>query len=327
MKVLTATKALAVFEFLEDLEDIEQTEALFTGRIYDALSEVQFVIVDFEDVVEQPYDVEMLRRVFAENEILFASSEEFLSQPEHWIQEARRVRGQLTKLPKKRVIAFAAYAGGTGKTTLSLDTALHFARRTAMPVLAVEFTYGVSALAALTGLEMPHLFDLATQLDVVAARWKGVTLVPMDYDSCQDLPIQRIARYLEEEMNNHVLTVVDATWPHPLIGAVQEEVDEWFAVATPRVDAVENAEKLRDELGSKKASIIVNRRGGVVDSLALSRVGSALDLPEVRRPDQYDGKLGKQVLSLTYGPKTWRKYEKGFVDRLRDRLAPGRAGD
>ncbi|MGD2176520.1 MAG: hypothetical protein PVG71_01735 [Anaerolineae bacterium] len=327
MKVLTATKALEVFDFLEDLEDIEQSEALFTGQIYDGLPEVQFVIVDFEDVVEHPYDVEMLRRVFAEKEVLFASSEEFLSQPDHWIEEARRVRGQLTKLPKKRVIAFTSYAGGTGKTTLSLDTALHFARRTAMPVLALEFTYGVSALAALTGQEMAHLFDLATQLEVEAARWKGVTLVPMDYESCQDLPVQHIGRYLQEEINRHVLTVVDVTWPHALIGAVQREVDEWFAVATPRVDAVGNAKKLRDELGGNRASIIVNMKRGVVDSFALSNVESTLDLPEVRRPDQYDGKLGKQVLSLIYGPKTWRKYEKGFIDRVRDRLAPGRAGD
>ncbi|MGD9029158.1 MAG: hypothetical protein PVG25_05055 [Anaerolineae bacterium] len=327
MKVLTATKNLAVFDFLRDLEDIEQREALFTGLIYDALSEVQFIIVDFEDVVEHPYDAEMLRRVFAEKEILFVGSEEFLSQPDHWIEQARRLRGQLTRLPKKRVIGFASYSGGTGKTTLSLDTALHFARRTGMPVMIAEFTYGVSALAALTGLDMAHLFDLATQLDVEAARWKGVTIVPMDYESCQDLPIQRIERYLQEEANRHVLTVVDVIWPHALVNAIQQGVNEWFAVATPRVDAVSNAQKLRDEIGGNRASIIVNRKGGVVDSFALSDVESALDLPEIRRPDQYDGRLGKQVLSLTYGPKTWRKYEKGFIDRVRDRLAPGRAGD
>jgi hypothetical protein len=326
MKVLTATKNLAVFDFLQDLEDIEQTEALFTGQIYDALSEIQFAIVDFQDVVEHPYDVEMLRRVFAEKDILFASSDEFLSQPEHWIEEASRVRGRLTKLPKKRVIALTSYSGGTGKTTLALDTALHFARRAKTPVMIAEFTYGVSALAELTGLEMPHLFDLATQLDVEASSWKGVTLVPMDFETCQDLPIQRIGRYLQEEMNRHVLTVIDATWPHPLIGAVQQEVDEWFAVATPRVDAAANARKLRDELGDR-ASIIVNGRAGVVDAFAVSQLKQAHTLPKIRQPDRFEGKLGKQVLSLTYGPKTWRRYEKGVIGRLRDRIAPGRARD
>jgi hypothetical protein len=320
MKVLTATKALAVFDVLEDMEDVEQKEALFTGQIYDALPEAQLVIIDFDDVVEHPYDVAMLRRVFAEQEILFASSDEFLSQPEHWISEGQRMRGELTRLPKKMVVGFASYSGGTGKTTLALDTALHFARRTRMPTAVIEFTYGVSALAALTGLEMPHLFDLATQLDVEAGRWKGVTLMPMDYENCQDLSVHQISRYLQEQIDNHVLTIVDTTWPHGLVGAVQGEVDQWYAVATPRIDAVENAQKLSDELNPNRASIIINKKGGVVDSLALSRVESALDLSEIRQPDRFEGKLGKQVLSLTYGSKTWRKHEKGFIARLRDRL-------
>jgi hypothetical protein len=327
MKVLTATKALAVFDVLEEMQDVEQKQALFTGQIYDALPEAPLVIIDFEDVVEHPYDVEMIRRVLAEKGILVASSEEFLAQPQHWIDEAQRVRGGLTRLPEKRVIGFASYSGGTGKTTLALDTALHFARRTEMPVLVTEFTYGVSALAALTGLDMPHLFDLATQLDVEAARWKGVTLAPMDYENCQDLSVHQIGRYLKEQMNRHVMTIVDSVWPHGLLGAVQKEVDEWFVITTPRVDAVENAERLRDELDGKKASIIVNKKGGVVDRFALSEVDRALELPEIRQPDRFEGTLGKQVLSLTYGSKTWRKYEKGFVDRLRGLIAPGRAGD
>jgi hypothetical protein len=323
MRVLTATKALAVFELLEDMEDVEQEKALFTGQIYDALSEVQLVIIDFEDIVEHPYDVELLRRVFAEEDVLFASSEEFLAQPEHWIGRGQGAKG-LTRLPDKRVIAFASYSGGTGKTTLALDTALHFARRTGRAVMIVEFTYGVSALAGLTGLEMPHLFDLATQLDVEASNWKGVTLVPMDYENCQDLPIEQIRGYLKEEMDAHVLSIVDTTWPHGLIGAARKEIDEWFVVATPRVDAVENARLLQEKLGNSIASIIINKKGRVMDSLALSGIERTKDLPEVRQPDRFEGKLGKQVLSLAYGPKTWRRYEKGFVVWLRNRFASGR---
>jgi hypothetical protein len=323
MKVLTATKALAVFDVLEGMEDVEQEQALFTGQIYDALSEVQLVIIDFEHVVEHPYDLELLRRVFAEEEILFASSEEFLAQPEHWRERALRVKGQLTRLPDKRVIAFVSYSGGTGKTTLALDTALHFARRTKRAVMVAEFTYGVSALKGLTGLEMPQLFDLATQLDVRAANWKGVTLVPMDYENCQDLPIEQISNYLEEEMDAHVLTIVDSRWPHGLIGAAQEEVDDWFVVATPRVDAVDNAQQLRSELGENMASIIINKKGRVVDSLALTGIERALDLPQVRQPDRFEGKLGRKVLSVVYGPKTWRRYEKGFAVWFRNRFAFG----
>jgi len=322
MRVLTATKALAVFDLLEDMEDVEQEKALFTGQIYDALSEVQLVIIDFEDVVEHPYDVELLRRVFAEEDVVFASSEEFLAQPDHWIGRAQGMKG-LKRLPDKRVIAFASYSGGTGKTTLALDTALHFARRTGRAVMIAEFSYGVSALTGLTGLQMPHLFDLATQLDVEAANWKGVTLVPMDYENCQDLPIEQISSYLKEEMDAHVLTIVDTQWPHALVRAAQKEVDEWFVVATPRVDAVENAQLLREELGENRASIIINQKGKVVDSLALTGIERAKDLPQVRQPDRFEGKLGKQILSLAYGPKTWRRYEKGFAVWLRNHFAFG----
>ena len=325
MRVLTATKALEVFDVLEEMEDIEQQQALFTGQIYDALSDVQLVVIDFEDVVEHPHDLELIRRVFAEEEVVFASSEEFLAQPERWIEEARGKGGALAgPLPETKVIGFTSYSGGTGKTTLALDTALHFARQTGRAVAIAEFTYGVSALRALTGLEMPHLFDLATQLDVEAARWKDVTLVPMDYENCQDLPIDQLRSYLKEQIDVHVLTIIDSQWPHGLIGAAREAVDEWFVVATPRVDAVDNAKKLRDELGEKKASIIINSKGKVVDSLALTGTERALDLPEVRQPDRFEGKLGKKVLSLAYGPKTWRRYEKGLIIRLRDRLTGSR---
>ena len=320
MRVLIATKALAVFDVLEEMEDVEHRQALFTGQIYDALSDVQLVIIDFEDVVEHPHALELIRRVFAEEEVVFASSADFLAEPDRWIDEARRKKGKLMRLPDKRVIGFTSYSGGTGKTTLALDTALHFARRTGRGVAIVEFTYGVSALHALTGLEMPHLFDLATQLDVEAARWKDVTLVPMDYKNCQDLPVDQLRRYLKEQIDIHVLTIIDSRWPHGLIGAAQREVDEWFVVATPRVDAVNNAKKLRDELGENKASIIINGKGRIVDSLALTGTERALDLPQLRQPDRFEGKLGKKLLSLAYGAKTWRRYEKGLIVRLRDRL-------
>lgn len=324
MRVLTATKSLEVFDILENMEGIEQKEALFTGQIRDALPDVSLVVIDFDDVVEHPYGVEVLRRHFADHEVLHVSSEEFVAQPEYWKKEAEgQGRKTFTRIPDKRVIAFASYSGGTGKTTLALDTAVHFARRTGDPVLLTEFTYGVSSLAALTGLDMPHLFDLTTMLDVEPTRWKGVTLAPMDYEYCQDLPIPQIAAYLKRESRRHVLTVVDTTWPHALVGAVRPEIDEWFVVATPRVDAAENAEKLVSELHAGRVSLVVNKKGNLGDSLALLNTERALDLPEIRQPDRFEGKLGKQVLSHTYG-KAWGQYEKGFIENLRGRLGIGR---
>ena len=324
MNVLVATKALPVFDVLQGVEGIECEEALFTGQVYESLANVQLVVVDFEDLVPHPYTTEMLQDLLTESGIPFVSSKEFLAQPEHWITEARRVKGEITPLPTKKTIAFVSYSGGTGKTTLALDTALHFARRTKLPVLLTEFTYGQSALAALVGVEMPHLFDLATQPDAEAVTWHGVTLIPMDYEHCSDLSIHLIGRYLKEQIAEHVLTVVDSRWPHALIGAIRDEIDHWFVVATPRADTIENATRLKEELGPK-AAIILNQKGGPMDSLALSGVERALDLPHIRQADRFEGQLGRPILAQAYGPQNWRRYEpKNLLARLGHALGFGR---
>ena len=329
MRVLIATKVLAVFDALKDVKDIELEEALFSGQIYEGLAGVQLAIIDFEDVVSHPYSLDMLKEVLAERGVLFVSSQEFLSQPDRWLAEARAGKGELTALPQQKAVAFVSYSGGTGKTVLALDTAVHFARRTKMPVLLAEFTYGGSVLPPMTGRDMPHqLFDLATQLDVEAPKYKGVTLVPMDYEHCQDLPVRQLTQYFEEQMEKHILMVVDSRWPHGLIGAVQHEIDEWFVVATPRVDTVENARRLRQELEKleRKASIIINQKS-TADSLALAGFERALELPTVRQPDRLEGQLGREILSLIYGKKNWRRYEpKGFLANLGRRLGFGGRG-
>jgi hypothetical protein len=321
VKVLVATRDLGVFEALQGLTGLEYDEALFTGQIYEALPGAQLIIVDFDDLVEHPYSVGMLRGILSDSDVPFVSSEEFLAEPDSWLMEARRLGGEATDLPTKRTVAFVSYSGGVGKTVLALDTAAHFARRAQLPVCLLEFTYGESAIQALVGQNVPALFELATQPDVEPLVWNGVTLVPMDYDNSRDLSIQLLGKYLKDIMREHVLTVIDAHWPHALIGAVRDEIDRWYVVATPRPDAVENAEKLAAELGPK-ASVVLNQKGGMVDSLALSGVERAVELPVVKEPDRWQGDLGKRILLHTYGEGTWGAYEpKGMFEGLRKRFS------
>ena len=308
MKALVATTELAVFDALQGLSGLEVQEALFTGQIYEALPGAQLIIVDFDDLVEHPYSVGMLRGILTDSSVPFVSSEEFLAEPDSWLTEARRLGGEATELPTKRTLSFVSYSGGVGKSVLGLDTAVHFARRAKLPVALLEFAYGESAVSALVGQSLPALFELATQPDVEPTVWQGVTLVPMDYDNSRDLSIQLLGKYLKDVMREHVLTVIDAHWPHALIGAVRDEIDRWYVVATPRPDAVENAQKLAAELGPK-ASIILNQKGGMVDSLALSGIERAVELPVVKEPDRWQGNLGKRILLNAYGEGTWGAYE------------------
>ena len=311
MKILVATKSVPVFQALRSIPDIESEPALYTDQIVKTIPSAQLVIIDFGDVVEYPYEIGMIQSLLAEAQekrgLAWTTSEEFLANPEDWIQRASRSRGGRT-LPDKLTVAFTAYSGGVGKTTLALDTALHFARRTERPVLLLEFVYGGSALVALTGLEMPFLYDLTSKIDLQPAMFKGVTLIPMDYDNCRLLPPEEFGKYLKRQMAKHVLTVVDTTWPHGLVRSIQGEVDQWLVVACPRLDAIENANKLTQELGSK-AAFILNLKRGMGDNLALAGIERQLELPYVDRVDQWDGKLGKQLLLYVYGP-AWREYEK-----------------
>lgn len=321
MKVLVATKELAVFDSLQGLSGLDTEEALFTGQIYDSLPGAQLIIVDFDDLVEHPYSVGMLRGILSDSDVPFVSSEEFLAEPESWLKEARRLGGEATELPTKRTAAFVSYSGGVGKTVLAMDTAVHFARRAELPVALLEFSYGESAVGALVGQTIPALFELATQPDVEPTVWNGVTLVPMDYDNSRDLSIQLLGKYLKDIMREHVLTVIDAHWPHALIGAVRDEIDKWYVVSTPRPDAVENAEKLTAELGPK-AAVILNQKGGMVDSFAMSGIDRAVELPSVKEADRWGGSLGKKVLLHVYGEGTWGAYEpRGMFSGMRERFS------
>ena len=321
MKVLVATKDLAVFDALQGIDGLEVDRALFTGQIYDALPGSRLVVVDFDDLVEHPYSVGMLRGVLSDSDVPFVSSEEFLAEPDSWLAEARRLAGDASDLPTKRTIAFVSYSGGVGKTVLAMDTAAHFVRRCKLPACVLEFSYGESALAARMDQEIPALFELATQPNVEPHKWNGVTLVPMDYDNSRDLSIQLLGKYLKDIMREHVLTVIDSHWPHALIGAVRDEIDRWYVVGTPRPDAMDNAEKLASELGPK-AVILLNQKGGLGDSLALQGIQRAIEVPVEREPDRFTGKLGKRVLMHTYGEPTWGQYEElTFMEKWRRRRA------
>lgn len=339
MKVLAATKALEVLETLSGKEGVELVQALYTGQICDALEGARLVIIDFEDLVPHPRSIDYVKGVLASSNAHVYTSEAFLQQPEYLLEKARQEAGEITRLPDKMVIALVSYSGGTGKTTLAIDTALHFARRTRKPVFLTEFVYGKSSLTALTRLDMPHLFELATQVGVEATQWEGVTLAPMDYDYGSLLTRDVLSNYLNRQLQNHVLSVIDARWPHALLDVVADAVDLWLIVTSPRADALENAEKLKAELEERlgqaaeptgsampypsagprwdrrpvRTAIVLNQKGGLVDSLALAGTHFDLELGRIAQPDgRWDGRLGRQILGLVY-KDSWKQFERPKV--------------
>jgi hypothetical protein len=320
MKVLVATKERPVFDIIrESRNDIEPVPALDTGRIYEAIPGTQFAIIDYDQVVSQPFSTETVRKLLDQAKIPQYTSSQFLDSHEALIKENRNKPGRRPfALPPKRTIAFTSYSGGTGKTSLALDTALHFAAqamiRMPLPVAVFEFTYGDSALGALLGEVRPGLHDLVGQPEIIPYQLQGVDLYPMDYDQIKLVRPEQVAAYCREQMSHHVLTVIDAMWPHGLASVIGGEVDLWIVLTTPRADAIENARRLRHELvvdyGENKVIMAVNQMGGLASSLALWGTQHDLEIPSMSQGDVvFGGRLGKVVLNHLYGP-LWQEYEK-----------------
>lgn len=318
VKVLVATRNHEVYRFFDKCEDTQLLEAISTEGAYQALPQAHLAIVDLEELVESSLSRQALAGLLQEAAIPLTTGDEFLARPEAWMETGRGISARILHLPPKTV-AFVSYSGGVGRTTLALDTAIHFAEVTKLPTLLVEFCHGISAVATLSGIQAPHLYDCLTQ-GVKPAQWRGVTLLPMDYDLAKLLPLEQIGEYLKREEAGHILTVIDACYPHALLEAVRKEVVRWLVVATPRDDAILNGLQLKEEL-APRASLVINCRRAT-DSVLLLGVERELDLPHISNPDQFKGLLGGEILSHIY--RSWRRHdEKGFRVTLGHLLGRG----
>ncbi|MFH1084460.1 MAG: hypothetical protein V1772_01680 [Chloroflexota bacterium] len=326
MKVLVATRESAVFDALRGAPAVEDTIiALVTGKVYEAVPDVQLVIIDYDDLIPHPFSTEMVHGLLRRRkQLVVCSSAEFLEDPQRYLG-ARYSRERMLPLPEPKIIAFTSYSGGTGKTTLALDTAFHFAQETgeelALPVGLFECTYGGSALQALLNLDGQRtVHDLASRGDLQPAEFSGMLLYPMDYPQVRLLSSDRVLRYLKQQINNHVLTVIDTSWPHGLMAELGSEVYLWIVVTTPRIDAVDNARRLLEELrrdyGEGKVILAVNQMGGLGASLALMGTPRAIEFPQLQSSGAlFDGRLGRQVLSYAY-PGLWPQYLRKRKRRL-----------
>jgi hypothetical protein len=340
MKVIVATKERSVFDILNarmsvserdrrSSDDLEPISALTTGRIYSAIPQTQLAIVDYTDLVAHPFSPQLIQHLLEKAPFTVCSSAEFVADPDEYLS-GRRSRQRPLPLPSKKVVAFTSYSGGTGKTSIALDTALEFARQTrqtfALPTAMLELTYGASALRALLSLEeAPNLYDLASAPEATPAEFSGVSVYPMDHDQIRLLPTSQTLRYIQQQVSSYVFTVIDVVWPPILLSSIQNEVDLWVVVTTPRIDAVENARRLRQELerdyGENKVIIAVNQMGGLGTSLALMGTHRELELPKVRSNGiLFEGRLGREVLTQVYGP-LWREMR---LHRRRRRLFASR---
>ena len=309
--------------------DLEIVEALTTQGVYSALSKGRFhlVIVDLDTLPETGLPRETLRSILARHKIAYVSGEEFALHPERWREKSLLAAG-IAQSPPAQVVGLVSYSGGVGKTTVSLDGAARFARQTRLPVAVIEICHGVSGLAALTQTTPSFLHQCALQGEH-PLMWRGVTLLPLDYDKAHRWEPTQFTPYLKELVAQHILTLVDSKWPHDLLPAVWGLVDRWLILAmVDRLDTLANGLRLQEELKEEKglsSTIVINRchrsSGFLLGSV--TGIEDALKLSEVRSPNEFTGELGEQLLAFIY--PDWRKYEPSGVHRGLSHLLGRRA--
>ena len=268
-------------------------EAVTCDGLYRTLKDADLVIANLAELATRSLAPEGLLEIIAASGTPLATPEEFAADPRRWQESALVTKGFTEHLPPK-CAAIVSYSGGVGKTTISLDMAALFARKTKLPTMVTEFCYGTSALRAICHLEdAPTIYECITKGEA-PAEWRGVRIVPMNFTLARMLASEQIADFLSRERRNHILTVLDCHFPHPLLKEVEPNV--WLIVGTPKPDALSNALTLVEEISSEK-KVVINMAKG---KLGLVGVKRDLTLPQVPEPERYDGRLGEKVLRLIY---------------------------
>lgn len=296
LNVLVGTRSSEALAALGRLSrNWEVREGITTDVAYRMLEGCHLAVIDLDELLERELSREGLARVLADSGIPWASPQEFASDPELWESTALAAHGSLEHLPC-RCLGITSYSGGVGKTTLALDTALHFARTARLPVLVVEFGYGASAFRTVADPSLPSVYDCVSG-GKAPGQWRGVDLLPMSWELARLVPIQAFSDWLGQARRSHVLTLVDVQYPHALLPAAEPHVDEWLIFATSRPDTVSNAVELSGRL--KPSRVVLNQKSWA-DQLALHGFHHDLEIPFEPHADRLGGRLGRRLLSAIY---------------------------
>jgi hypothetical protein len=297
INILLASKSPQVVQALGRFSHPYQIagEAVTTDGVYQRLKGVHLVVLD-DVVATSALSEEGLLAILAQAEIPYTGAAGLLADPATWEARALEAAGAIEYLPP-RCLVVTGWGGGVGKTTLSLDTAVRFAAQSRLPVAVVEIAY-VSAFQPLCG-NYPPLGDCITGT-AQPGRWRGVTILPFDYDMVRRISTDRVREYLIRLKQDHVLLVVDAHYPHPLFEQAATVATHYLLVGEPaRPDTVVYLDGLRGELASE--GWIAFNKCRPADRLTTLGLNHDLAIPLLEGADRLaGGDLGRRVLKLLY---------------------------
>jgi hypothetical protein len=272
---------------------LQRREALSAAGAYESLRGAHLAIIDPDALVGTPQEHAQLEAALQGSTLVTVSGREFMAQAERYLEQAVAATGLGQMLPPRRV-AFTAWAGGVGRSTLALASGRTFAEATHLPTAVVELTPGPSALRALTNTEGPDLYHVLEQEEAYPI-WEGVTLALMDWSVARLLDPQQILTAWQELATEHIYVAYDAPAWHPLFDRLS--IDTYVVLADARADAQVEAVALLEDL---------DRANGATTYLGLNRGGLAGRVSLPRKPDlqlralRDPMKVGTDVLRLVY---------------------------
>jgi len=306
VRVLVATSQVEVHTALETIAPYQSTEAVTTRGVYHALPKVQLAIVEIDSLIEEEVPRGTLVEILNRSHVPWTTPEGFLSEPMTWRAHALAASGNFQSFPPATA-ALTSYSGGVGKTTLSLDAAVHFATRTKLPTAIVEFPYGPSALRVITGTtDGANFVDVVHNERAVLPSWRGVTLVTVNYNDVGGLlKPDEVVQCFERIQAAHILTIVDSEFPHPWLEIIARHIGTFIIIAAPRADAWNNAAALKQWMERApetfaQSQVVFNLVDGWGDRLTQMGLARTMDLPRIKNPERLDGRLGTQLLRAVY---------------------------
>ena len=310
--IVIASRNPKVFESFNPSEAIV-VEAVTTRGLIRALeSSPALMVVDIEDVVAT-FDVTVEALQFALNTalqngvpILDSKNLGETGFDASTLSQARTNSGVRFVLPK--VVIVTNYAGGIGKTTLSLAMARTFGRVTGLGAAVIEAGVGASSLGPKLSMTATSLYEIATQKEK-AKSWEGADLYPLSMREAQVLAGDpRLSESLKNIIQSHTLTIIDASPLSPLWSQVLQIADEILVITTPRGDTIAQADTTFRELSElmaaqnskKKPVLVMNMVQSLSERISLGNDLGAWVPFNQQSAKNFGDELAVPVLNMLY---------------------------
>ena len=206
------------------------------------------------------------------------------------------------------VVAVTNYAGGVGKTTISLSTAKLMKETTGLGVAVVEAGSGASVLASKIGVSnLTSIYAMINNPEENRPHnWEGVDIYPMNQREAESLKgDENLKEMFEKIIASHTLTIFDVDPNNPIWPLILDLSHKIIIVSTPSNDAVDQSSHIFAELKElaipeENILIFLNKSDKFYEKIGIGFVIKATIPTNVSAAQSYSYKIAGPVLHALY---------------------------